>query len=137
MIIVKRLSISLFAAAVGALSMTNALAVPIAPNISISGSASFDFFFSGAPTGDATQGGTLTSIIGGATTTTTFCGSTFSGAIPLAGSVTDIGDGFGIAFSGSGAYNGSASTIGPLFGDYSFTLSNTSLTATYTVKLKF
>src|SRR3569833_3154405 len=115
MIIVKRLSISIFAAAVGALSMTNALAVPIDPNISISGSASFDTTNSGAPTGDATQGGTLTSIIGGATTTTTISGTTVTGANPLAGSVTDIGDGFGIAFSGSGDYKGSASKISLFF----------------------
>lgn len=137
MIIVKRLSISLFAAAVGALSVTNALAVPIDPNISISGSASFDTANSVAPTGNATQGGTLTSIIGGTTTTTTISGTTVSGANPRSGTLTDLGDGFGIAFSGSGSYNGSASTIGPLYGDYAFTLSNTSLTDTYTVKLKF
>src|SRR3569623_3194283 len=135
MIIVKRLSISLFAAAVGALSMTNALAVPIDPNISISGSASFDTTNSGAPTGDATQGGTLTSIIGGATTPTTISGTTVTGASPLAGSVTDIGAGIGIAFSGSGAYSGGASAVGPVFGDFSFTLSNASLADAYAVRL--
>jgi len=137
MIIVKRLTISLFAAAVGALSVTNALAVPIDPNISISGSASFDTGFSVAPTGNATQNGTLTSIIGGATTTTTISGTTVTGANPLAGTLTDLGDGFGITFSGSGSYDGGASAITKFVGDYSFTLSNTSLTDTYTVKLKF
>src|SRR3569623_1120519 len=99
MIIVKRLTISLFAAAVGALSVTNALAVPIDPNISISGSASFATGFSVAPTG----------------------------------TLTDLGDGFGITFSGSGSYDGGASAITKFVGDYSFTLSNTSLTDTYTV----
>jgi hypothetical protein len=118
------------------LAATNAYAVPIDSNISISGSASI-FTPVIPPTGTASQGGTVTSIIGGATTTTTLTGTSIAGTNPLMGALTDIGDGFGIALNGSASStSGSDSTFGNVFGDYALSLSNVSLTDTYTVKLK-
>lgn len=115
----------------------HASATPFDSNIVISGSAEFDSTGSpSAPTGNATQSGTLTRIMGGATTITTLSGDTVTGADPLSGLLTDLNDGFGIAFNASGSSNGATAEIDELFGDYLFTITNNSLIDTFIVNLK-
>ncbi|WKJ88853.1 PEP-CTERM sorting domain-containing protein [Methylomonas montana] len=106
-------------------------------NIVIHGSAEFDSL--GAPSApiNATQSGSLTSIIGGATATTTLSGATITGADPLTGNLTNIGDGFGIDFNASGNSTNGASVVNPLFGDYTFSLQNNSALDSFLVSLKF
>ena len=114
-----------------------ASATPFDSNIAISGSAEFDSTGNpSAPTGNATQSGTLTRIIGGTTTTTTLNGTVVTGADPLTGSLTDFGDGFGIALNASGSFNDATAEIDELFGDYLFTITNNSLIDTFIVNLK-
>jgi hypothetical protein len=112
-----------------------ASATLIDPLISITGSAELSPIPLTAPTGNASQNGTLTRIMGGATTTTTFNGTTVTGTNPLTGTLTDTGDGFGIALNASGSNTGATSSIGDLFGDYSFVIANSSAD-TFTVNLK-
>ena len=100
-------------------------------SISITGSAELSPNPFTATTGGAIQGGTLTQIIGGVTTTTTVTGTN-----PLAGTLTDINDGFGIALNASGSSTTATSEIDELFGDYSFVIKNDSLIDTYIVNLK-
>ena len=114
----------------------HASATPFDSNIVISGSAEFDSTGSpSAPTGNATQSGTLTRIIGGTPTTTTLNGTVVTGADPLTGSLTDFGDGFGIAFNASGSSTGGTSAINDLFGDFSLSITNNSI-AIFIVNLK-
>ena len=111
--------------------------MPFDSSIVITGSAEFDSTGSPtAPTGGASQSGTLTRIVGTTTTTTTLSGTTITGADPLAGTLSDIGDGFGIAFNASGSFNGATSEIDELFGDYLFAIKNNSLIDTFIVNLK-
>ena len=121
--------------ALGFLMMTGAAAeaAPIDPNISISGSADYDGGAGGFSFVDnATQSGTMTVTVGGTTTTTTY-GATSTGflegstvgADPLMGTLTDIGDGFGVTgtASGSGATDNAEFAIGA---DVVMTITNTS-----------
>lgn len=105
------------------LPVSAAYAVPFSTDISITGSTDFSESFSiGPTTGDF---GITSS---GATTLTTFSGSTATGADPLGGTLTDIGDGFG--------FSGSAATTFDVFGialDTGISISNSSATASYDV----
>ncbi|OQW78059.1 MAG: hypothetical protein BVN35_04800 [Proteobacteria bacterium ST_bin11] len=106
-------------------------------NIVIRGSAEFDS--TGSPSGpiNATQAGSLTSIIGGATSTTTLNGSTVTGPDPLSGTLSQIGDGFGINLSASGIGGTEPSSISPLFGDLTFSIENKSVVDSFIVRLQF
>jgi len=131
---VIRLTLAILAALLGAIP-TAAMATLIDPSIAISGSAALSFDSTALT--NATQSGTVDSIIGSTDTTSTLSGNTITGTNPLAGTLTSIGDGFGIGFTASGtAANGNTSQIGNLFGDYSFTIANNSATDTFTVNLK-
>jgi hypothetical protein len=70
-------------------------AAPIDPDVSVSGSAEYDTSFAVAD--NASHSGTMTVTVGGATTTTSYVDGIASGANPLMGTLTDTGDGFGIA----------------------------------------
>lgn len=118
---------------------TQAMATLFDTNIAITGSATFSGGGSSpAAATNASQSGTLTQILGGASTTTSLNGTAITGTDPLAGTLTDIGDGFGISFNASGTFGGTGtvSEIDELFGDYAFTLKNNSATDTFTVNLK-
>ena len=125
----------LHALALGALFLgaaASAHAVPFSSDISITGSLAFDdaTAFVG---GDGTHSGSLTATQGGSDTTTTYDDTSVSSGInPLAGMLTDIGDGF--SFRGSG----SASTVfGEIFGgvDLAVEMANTSVSDSYEVVL--
>lgn len=106
-------------------------------NIVIRGSAEFDSFGDPASPINATQSGTLTSIIAGATATTTLSGSTITGPDPRSGTLSQIGDGFGINLSASGTGGTEPSSISPLFGDYTFSIENKSAVDSFVVNLQF
>jgi hypothetical protein len=127
---------AIVAVLLGVLLPSTASATLIDPLISITGSAELSPIPLTVPTGGASQNGTLTRIIGGSQTTTTFNGTTVSGTNPLTGTLTDTGDGFGIALNASGSNTGATSSIGDLFGDYSFVIANSSVSDTFTVNLK-
>ena len=115
---------------------TTASALAFDSSISITGSAELSPIPLTAPTGNASQGGTLTRIMGEVPTTTTFNGTTVSGTNPLTGTLTSTGDGFGIALNASGSSTTATSEIDELFGDYSFVIKNESLLDTFIVNLK-
>ncbi|WP_446811689.1 PEP-CTERM sorting domain-containing protein [Methylomonas sp. 2BW1-5-20] len=106
-------------------------------NIVIRGSAEFDSFGSPASPINATQTGSLTSIIAGSTSTTTLNGSTVTGPDPLSGTLSQIGDGFGISLNASGTSGTEPSGISPLFGDYTFSIENKSAMDSFIVSLQF
>ena len=108
-------------------------AAPIGADISIAGSANFDASNSNASTAGASQSGTLTSIISGATSTSTVNGTTVTGANPLSGSLASTGDGFGLSFLGTGS--DLSDEVSGFFGDLFFDLANTSATISYTIRL--
>ena len=118
-----------------ALISVSAHAVPIASDITVTGSVTYDTAFSESIDA-ASHSGTMTATVGGATTTTTYADGTSAGANPLTGSLTDIGDGFGMT--------GLASATGDVNGDGEFaigidllmTIANASLTDTYQVTLQ-
>lgn len=106
-------------------------------NIVIRGSAEFDSSGSPADPVNATQAGSLTSIIAGSTSTTTLVGSTVTGPDPLSGTLSQIGDGFGINLSASGTGGTEPSGISPLFGDLTFSIENKSAVDSFVVNLQF
>lgn len=106
-------------------------------NIVIRGSAEFDSLGSPASPINATQTGSLTSIIAGSTSTTTLVGSTVTGPDPLSGTLSQIGDGFGINLSASGNGGSEPSSISPLFGDLTFSIENKSAVDSFVVSLQF
>ena len=126
----------------GFLMLTGGLAqaAPIGPDISVTGSADYDGGAGGFSFVDnATQSGTMTVTVGGTTTITTY-GATSAGflegstvgADPLMGTLTDIGDGFGV----TGAASGSGATADAEFGigiDVTMTITNNSPTDIYQV----
>ncbi|MBD9356050.1 PEP-CTERM sorting domain-containing protein [Methylomonas albis] len=116
---------------------TTASAAAFDSNIVIHGSAEFDSTGSPSAPTNATQNGSLSSIISGATTTTTLSGATISGSDPLQGNLTHLGDGFGIGFNASGNSANGVSSVNPLFGDYTFSLKNNSALDSFLVSLKF
>ena len=119
------------------LSGAAAWAVPFDSHVTIAASVSLDTLNSVLPTGNATQTGTLKSIIGGGATTSTFTGVTVTGSNPLAGTLTDIGDGVGLKFDTGGSFAmGTPASNNLLAGDYAFTITNTSPTDTFKVTLE-
>lgn len=120
--------LSIISAFLLALTPLAAHAVLFSSDISISGSITYDGFNSSA-TG-TTQGGSISSIIGGSTITSTITGATISGTNPLVGNLTDFGDGFGSSFNMSGDQNGDE---GALFSDYAFAITNNSATDQFQV----
>jgi hypothetical protein len=82
-----------------------AQAVPFSSDIVITGGTEFDAGFSFGPTS-----GSFGVTEGGVTTLSTYAGDTSTGADPLEGTLTDIGDGFG--FDGSGSATDDEFSIG-------------------------
>jgi len=103
-------------------------AIPFSSDISISGSIVYDNVNSYA-TG-TTQSGSISSIIGETKTTSNITGAIITGTNPLAGTLTDIGDGFGSIFSMSGDQNADK---GELFSDYAINITNNSATDQFMV----
>jgi hypothetical protein len=88
---------SAIALSVLVLTATLAAAAPIDPNITITGSVTLDTNYTAA-FDDASLSGTLTSTVGGTTSTTDYSDTGTGlvvGANPLSGALTDTGDGFG------------------------------------------
>lgn len=104
------------------------------PNIVIKGSAEFDSTGSPFEPVNASQSGEITRIMAGITTTTTFNGAAINGVDPLTGTLTSIGDGFGIKFNANG---NEPKVVNSLFGDYSLSLQNNSATDAFLVNLRF
>jgi hypothetical protein len=105
------------------LLVSTAHAVPISSDITISGATTFDSGYSYGPTT-----GAFDITVGGTTSSTTFAGSTTTGADPLSGTLTDTGDGFG--------FNGSATVTDDTFGiglDTGISVTNGSATDSYQV----
>jgi len=122
------------ALALGAFSAAAPAATAFSSDINIMGSALINT--PSAPTA-ASQTGSLTEIAGGVTTGATLAGTVIGGANPLIGTLTDIGDGFGIAFNSSGtSASGGTAAVDNLFGDFQLSINNTSSTDTYIVTLK-
>ena len=103
-------------------------AIPFSTDLTISGSITYDSTNSYV-TG-TTQSGSISSTIGGTNTSSSISGVTLTGSNPLAGVMTDIGDGFGSSFTMSGDQNGDE---GGLFSDYLFDITNNSATDQYQV----
>jgi len=119
---------SLFSALIILLAPGLAHAVLFSSDISISGSVVYDSTNSSG-TG-TTQSGQIISIIGEAATTRDITGTSIVGTNPLAGTLTDIGDGFGSTFIMNGDQNGDA---GNLFSDFAFNITNNSATDQFLV----
>ena len=105
-----------------------AYGVPFSSDVIINGSITYDSansFVAGT-----TQSGSISSLIGGSSSSSTISGTTISGSNPLAGTLTDIGDGFGSTFDMSGSQSGAE---GALYSDYAFNINNNSLTDQYRV----
>jgi len=105
-----------------------AYGVPFSSDVIIDGSITFDSTYSSVA--GTTQSGSISSLVSGASSSNTITGATITGSDSLAGTLTDIGDGFGSMFSMSGNQNGHA---GELYSDYAFNISNNSLTDQYLV----
>ena len=106
-------------------------AAPFTTDLSISGSVKFDAPFTVLnTTGNVTQSGSFYIKKGGSDSTSTFNGTTVTGANPQSGILTDLGDGFGITSTVSSSY---PSTIG-LGDNIVVDLANTSSTVAYTVR---
>ena len=127
----KKLIVFSVCVLVAALTGALAEAAPIDPNITITGSATYDTGFSFVD--NASHSGTMTVTVGGATTTTNYLDGTV-GANPLNGTLTDTGDGFGC----TGFASASAAVDDAEFGigiDITMTIANTSLTDIYDVTI--
>ncbi|MCQ8181196.1 PEP-CTERM sorting domain-containing protein [Methylomonas sp. SURF-1] len=107
------------------------------PNIVIKGSAEFDSTGSPFEPINASQSGEITRIMAGIATTTTLNGAAINGVDPLTGTLTSIGDGFGIKFNANGSAGTEPSVVNSLFGDYSLSLQNNSTTDAFLVNLRF
>lgn len=103
-------------------------AIPFSSDIIITGSITYDITNSYAS--GTTQGGSISSTIGGSPSSSTISGSTISGSNPLSGALTDIGDGFGSSFTMSGDQLNDEGLLGS---DYFFSLTNSSATDQYQV----
>ena len=114
-----------------------AVAAPLPGNLQITGTVSLDIANSLAPTGGASQGGQLSLTSGGANSTSSFSGdpSTISPA-SLSGGLTATGDGLSVTMTMGHISTGATAQTDGLFADYSFALSNTSATETYTVTFR-
>jgi hypothetical protein len=86
---------ALLVSAIIMLTGINDQALSFTTNLVITGQASFDNDVALAD-GNVSQSGSFATTEGGTTTTSTFNGTTVNGADPLLGTLTNIGDGFGI-----------------------------------------
>jgi len=107
-----------------------AYGVPFSSDVIINGSITYDVDNSYVV--GSTQSGSISSIIGTTSSSSTISNATITGTNPLSGTLTDIGDGFGSTFIMSGNENGDS---GELYSDYLFDISNNSLTDQYLVSL--
>ena len=105
-------------------------AVPIDSSLTITGSVQFDTVNSSAASGGATQGGSFSGTFSGATTSSTINNTTVTGANPLAGSMTEIGDSLGSVLNIAGESGG---TNAGMFTDFFVDISNTSATDQFMV----
>jgi hypothetical protein len=123
---INRTGLAFFAGAL-ALNLSVAHAVAFTSDISISGSTAFDDGFSfGSTSGD------FSVVSGGSTTTSTYAGSTATGDNPLAGTLTDLNDGFG--FTGMASATDDEFAIGF---DTTVNVQNNSLSDVYEVIFSF
>lgn len=121
-----------------ALCAAPVLATPIPASLQITASVSIDTGNSQARTGSATEAGTLSLTAGAVAVApigfindpTTMSPSALSSAL------SETGDGIGALLSMSGQATGGTNTAGPIFADYLFSLSNTSVGATYVVTFR-
>jgi hypothetical protein len=72
------------------------VAAPVPSALAITGQVSFDAGYAATAIGGAAQSGDFSTRQGGILTSSSFSGATVTGANPLPGTLTDIGDGFGI-----------------------------------------
>lgn len=115
------------------LTAPDALAVPFNSNVSISASVTLNGLSTSAPPG-LTQSGIFSATVGGSTSSVNADAPPAPSSLPLGGALTDINDGVGMNFTGSGnSANGTGRS--DLFGDYSVVLSNQSATDTFIVTL--
>ena len=123
--LISRIGLAFIAGAL-AFNLSVAHAIPFTTDLSISGSTVFDDAFSfGNTSGD------FSVVSGGGATTSTYSGSSVTGANPLAGTLTDINDGFG--------FTGTASATDDTFGigfDTALSIFNSSATDVYEVVFK-
>lgn len=73
-----------------------AQAALITPDLAISGQVAFDSGFADA-FGSLAQSGAFSKTVGGTTSSSSFVATTVSGPNPLTGTLTDLGDGFGMS----------------------------------------
>lgn len=115
-----------FIAGTLAFNLSVAHAIPFTSDLSITGETAFDDTFSfGNTSGD------FSVVSGGGTTASTYSGSSVTGANPLAGTLTDINDGFG--------FTGTASATNDTFGigfDTNLNIFNNSLVDVYEIVFK-
>jgi hypothetical protein len=122
------------------ISSSEVQATPFTADIVIVGTVDFDNSFADA-TGTDTQTGSFSTKEGGVTSTSTFDGTIVTGTDPLTGTLTDIGDGFGMTGIVS-ASDLSSFAVGIDIGDPFnvlapiWSVANSSLTDTYKVTFK-
>ena len=122
----------LLGAALLALPVTSAKAVPITSDLTITGTVDIDEVDSTLD-GSASQTGTMDLTSGGTDSQSTISGTMVSGSDPLSGSLTDTGDGVGA----SGSLSGSSDGDGSFFViDLTMEIMNTSLTDTFEITFK-
>lgn len=116
-----------------------ATATLLPTSLSISGSLKFDETFSEETIGKATHIGSMTQTISGSTSTTTINDLTVTGRNPLAGSLTDNGDGWSIKAAIGGSFNSGDAESPNDFYDLLFDVVNSSATDSFlvTVTLAF
>jgi hypothetical protein len=131
---------SLLAAAALVPAALSAHAALLPSSLLVNASVSLDTVNSLAPTGGASQSGTLQKWIGGSPTTSSFIGNPASIApSSLSDSLTSTGDGVGAVFGMSGSFSptaGVSATTDGLFADFLFSLSNGSATDTLVVTFR-
>ena len=108
-------------------------AAPIPADLTITANISYDTGFATNNSG-ASLSGTMSTIIGGAETASGFTNGAVTGSNPLAGNLTDTGDGIAIRDVMASAINNASTKAGV---DVRLSLGNTSVTATYDVVLLF
>ena len=113
----------------------NASASLISSDLSIEAYATFDAVSSYAATGNASQSGNITQIIGGTSTTTMVNNITASGTNPLGGVFTEDGDGLSVSASGFSTA-GLLSEIRGFVFDFDFNLANNSATDEYKISFE-
>lgn len=114
---------------------SNAAASAFDSNISISATAEMDPSSVPADPG-ITSSGTFSSVIAGVSDSATVDGAlTVSGTLPQGGVLTDILDGVGMGFLGSGGFVGTDVHATELYGNYNVDMANNSLVDTFKITL--